>query len=864
MAFNIQRADQNQDENGTESESATPSLVSPPTIPRSDQTVRRYLIAPVAVILACLVKVFVLDALIEQETPFLVFFAAVMISAWYGGLRPGLLATVLAAFAATFFFRERHDLFSQGVRIVTFTLEGGLISLLCGALHGARQHAEDIVAVARRHEKAFRETEASYQIVSETASDAILTIDDESVIRYANLAAGKIFGYEVHELIGQKLLMLMPERFQMQHRQGIERYMQTGERHIPWKAVELPGLHRSGREIMLELSFGEFKRDGRHFFTGIARDITDRKHAERRAAAQHAATRTLAEATILAEAAPRILQAIGENLGWEFGALWLVDKDAGELRCIKTWSASQIESDEFEAIVSQSTFKRGVGLPGRAWESGQPVWITDVTQDQNFPRAPFAEKRNLRAAFAFPIVFGGAPLGVIEFFNREPQPRDEELLEMMAIIGGQMGQFIERQRVEEERAELLLREQAAHAQAEATSRAKDEFLATLSHELRTPLTPIIGWTHMLRRSEIMTEENRMTGINAIDKNAHALARLINDLLDMSAILNNKMRIERERVSLSDVLHEALETVEQQAAAQNIKIEITLCEDMTVTGDRARLVQVFWNLLANAVKFSREAKAVRIVCETDAQDVLVHIEDEGHGIAPEFLPFIFDRFRQADGSSTRQHGGMGIGLALVKTFVEAHGGSVSAASEGEGHGSRFTVRLPRASRLLASSDETARRDDATPEEGESARAKNRRVLIIEDETDTLQMLQLIFERRGFEVRACGSSAEAIRAADAGERFDIIVTDLGLPEMNGYKLIEHLRSVPGFEYIPAVALTGFAAAKDVEETLASGFTSHLAKPIDPSALIARIEELLDSPIPRTSPAAAAAPSNGEEPR
>lgn len=847
MASDIHRADQHERVNRIGDEGDKITDAPPNLLPRRSASGVRYFIAPLMVAAACAVKL-LLDPLIEQESPFLVLLAAVMVSAWYGGFGPGLLATVLAALAADFFFLAPYYSFrllnfGQGVWLATFALEGCLISLLSGALHIARRRGEANALTANEHEKAFQASEESYRIVAETASDAIITIDEESVIRYVNQSAGKIFGYSTNELVGQKLPMLMPERFRASHRQGVRRYTETGVKHIAWESIELPGLHKSGREIMLELSFGEFKRDGKQFFTGIARDITERKRAERRAAAQHAATRTLAEATTLGEAAPRILEAIGEGLEWQFGALWLVDKANDVLRCVEVWSAPGGEASDFAATTRSITLARGVGLPGRAWASDKPAWIADLTQDANFPRADSAAQSGLRAAFAFPIALGGETLGVIELFSRDAQPPDEKLLEMMTIIGGQMGQFIERQRVEEERVRLLERERAAHAVAEANSRAKDEFLATLSHELRTPLTPIIGWTHMLGRSEMLTDANRAIGLTAIEKNAHALARLINDLLDMSAILNNKMRIERTPVSLADALREAVETVEPQAVTRNVEIQLAACDPATesvlISGDRVRLVQVFWNLLANAVKFSRDAGVVRVSCDADASDARVHIEDDGQGIAPEFLPFVFERFRQADGSATRQHGGMGIGLALVKTFVEAHGGAVSAASEGRERGSRFTVRLPRVQVPTVAPDE---RDRAL--EVEAYAAKNHRILIVEDETDTLQMLQLLFERRGYRVCAYASATDTMRAATKGERFDIIITDLGLPEMSGHELLERLRRVPGFETIPAVALTGFAATKDIEESLRSGFTAHLAKPIDPSALVARIEELLDA--------------------
>ncbi|HYO90433.1 MAG TPA: PAS domain S-box protein, partial [Pyrinomonadaceae bacterium] len=239
---------------------------------------------------------------------------------------------------------------------------------------------------------ALGESEERYRIVAETASDAIITIDEESRILYANQSTEKIFGYPSSELVGQELTMLMPEYLRHLHRAGIKNYIETGQKHISWQAVQLPGLHKSGQEIVLELSFGEFIRDGKHFFTGIARDITTRKRAEERQAAQYAVTRALAESATIGEAAQSVLQSICEHLGWELGAFWNVDRSARVIRCVEVWHAPSIEVTEFASLSRRSEFSPGEGLPGHVWAQRAPVWIADLAHNQIFRRRAVALK----------------------------------------------------------------------------------------------------------------------------------------------------------------------------------------------------------------------------------------------------------------------------------------------------------------------------------------------------------------------------------------------------------------------------------------------------------------------------------------
>ncbi len=319
--------------------------------------------------------------------------------------------------------------------------------------------------------EALRVSEERYRVVTDAASDAIISIDENSVIQFANRATENIFGYTVAELSGERITMLMPDYLRHVHEVGIKRYLETGKRHLAWERIEVPGLRKSGKEFPLEISFGEFSRDGKRFFTGVIRDVTERKRAERYLAAQHAATRALAESATLSDAAPKILQTVCESLGWETGALWVVDRQANTLRCAEFWHTPSIVVAEFAAFSQHHTLAHGTGLPGRVWENAEPAWISDVAGNSNFPRANAAAKEGLHGGFAFPITLHNEVFGVIEFYSREIQPPDQELLGMMFAVGSQVGQFIE------------------HRQAATDLQASEERYRTLADSM-----PQIVWT----------------------------------------------------------------------------------------------------------------------------------------------------------------------------------------------------------------------------------------------------------------------------------------------------------------------------------------------------------------------------------
>ncbi|MGH9968729.1 MAG: ATP-binding response regulator [Pyrinomonadaceae bacterium] len=400
-------------------------------------------------------------------------------------------------------------------------------------------------------------------------------------------------------------------------------------------------------------------------------------------------------------------------------------------------------------------------------------------------------------------------------------------------------EITERKQAEEERAQLLVREQAARAEAEQANRTKDEFLATLSHELRTPLSAILGWSHLVRTGKL-DEAQMSRAFETIERNARSQSQLIDDLLDVSRIITGKLQIEPSPVDLSSVIEAAIDAVRPASEAKGIQFE-TVLDSTTclVPGDTNRLQQIFWNLFSNAVKFTPESGQVRVEMKRCAPHVSVSVQDSGIGISREFLPFIFDRFRQADGSTTRVHGGLGLGLAIVKHLVQLHQGTVEVKSEGKGQGSTFMVTLPlssgRSSQAIDESATSKREKNGLPTAFSKA-LEGLRILVVDDELDSRELLTAILTWCGSEVKCTESAQDAITAFRAWKP-DLLVSDIGMPKEDGYSLIRKLRKLKSkrAQGIPAVALTAYATSEDRTRALSSGFQLHISKPIDPEALV-----------------------------
>jgi PAS domain S-box-containing protein len=423
-----------------------------------------------------------------------------------------------------------------------------------------------------------------------------------------------------------------------------------------------------------------------------------------------------------------------------------------------------------------------------------------------------------------------------------------------SILSGSKGEFVgllalltdntERKRAEAERAELLKLEQRSRELAERASRMKDEFLATLSHELRTPLNAIIGWAAILTRGQV--EPSIVShATEVIHRNARAQARLIEDMLDVSRIINGKFQLDVRPVELVPIVDATIDVVRPMAEAKQIRVEKEF-DFLTnkVSGDSTRLQQIMWNLLSNAIKFTPEGGQVKVrVGQVNSQAEIV-VTDTGQGIRAEFLPYVFERFRQADSSYTRKHSGLGLGLAIVRHLVELHGGTVAAHSVGDGQGSSFTVRIPLAvvSTGTKSAEGTFQSGERVAPESKPGLLKGLRILVVDDHPDTREMVAALLEMDGAQVKATASASEALEAIKTW-RPDALVSDIGMPDEDGYSLIRKIRSLSLEEGadIPAIALTGYAGDEEGERALSAGFQVHLPKPAEPINLVNTIAHL-----------------------
>jgi signal transduction histidine kinase/response regulator RpfG family c-di-GMP phosphodiesterase len=572
----------------------------------------------------------------------------------------------------------------------------------------------------------------------------------------------------------------------------------------------------------------------------LATELEARKESESRLATEHSITRTVAYADSLETAAPEILRAFCDHMGAGLSAFWRLDHGGAGLTCsfIEMGETTQALYRLREVSLSQ-TFALGRGLPGYVWKKVAPVLLNETFQGRDFPRAKFARAAGLEHVIGFPIKIADEFYGVIEFFTRNPVSNDASLMNMLDAIGSEIGQFVQRKRIEAEREALLVREKALRQQAEKASRLKDEFLATVSHELRTPLNSILGWGQILNTGKLDDDERR-TALETIYRNARSQSQLIDDLLDTSRLITGNMHLNLSPTAVVPTIQTAIDVVRPAAEAKSISIETRFTSDIdTITCDTQRLQQMVWNLLTNAVKFTPDKGRVEISYERRDNSVCISVSDTGNGIEPEFLPLVFDRFRQADSSSTRTHHGLGLGLAIVRHLAELHGGNVSVKSDGPGKGSVFSIVLPITLAVI--------NDGQAPQKASNGHRYTKpikrqldglRISIVDDDNDACNLLRFSLEMSGAEVRTSSSVAEAMKSLREWVP-DLLLTDINMPGEDGYSLIKKLRALKPEQGadIPAIALTAMARSEDSEQALSSGFQMHIPKPVD-------IEELAEA--------------------
>lgn len=403
----------------------------------------------------------------------------------------------------------------------------------------------------------------------------------------------------------------------------------------------------------------------------------------------------------------------------------------------------------------------------------------------------------------------------------------------------------ERKRAEKEREENLIREQALREQAESANRSKDEFLAVISHELRSPLNAMSGWSKMLKRG-MLDDEKTLQAIEVIDRNINLQNHLIEDLLDVSRIITGKLKIEPTEINYCRIVGEAVETARPLAAEKNIKLTLTAkAETCNGFGDPNRLYQIVGNLLTNAVKFTPGGGAINVVLQTAGEIIEISVSDTGIGIEADLIPHIFERFRQADGSTRRKYGGLGLGLAIVKSLVEMHGGSVTAESEGENRGATFTVKIPLSAGANDQVENSKKKKKSNPTEAHDGILANTKIIIVDDETDALELLKFVLKNNGAEVHAFSTAGEVLEMTEKINP-DLLISDISMAEMDGYDLIHRIResSFSRNKFLPAIAMTAYTNVEDRAQVLSAGFQMHISKPFDIEEIPHQIKQLVDS--------------------
>jgi PAS domain S-box-containing protein len=632
-----------------------------------------------------------------------------------------------------------------------------------------------------------QEAQALLAAIIDSSDDAIISKDLNGIVRSWNRSAERIFGYSAEEIIGKPIRVLFPPDRLDEETQILAR-LQRGERVDHFETVRL---HKDGRHVAVSVTISPIRNPEGHVVgaSKVARDITQSVELEGRYRA------------IIASSDDAI-----------------VSKDLNGI--VQSWNQAAERMFGYTAAEMIGKSITVLFPPDRLDE--EPKILEQIRRGQRIDH--FETIRTCKDGRQLDVSVTISPV-------KDPTGR---------IIGvSKVARDISSiKRILREQEELLNREISARSEAERVGRMKDEFLSTLSHELRTPLSAILGWATLLRSEGGTNAQEFEEGIEIIERNARAQAQLIEELLDMSRVINGKLRLDVQSVDLQAIISDAIGSIRPSADAKGIRLTHVLDpKGGPITGDPNRLQQVLWNLLTNAVKFTPKGGRIQVFLRRVNSHIEISVVDSGQGISAEFLPHLFTRFSQADTSIARKHGGLGLGLALVKSLVELHGGTVKASSEGEAQGAKFVVSLPLTAVYRDDIEPTLTPAPATAASGSNPDLHGFHVLVVDDEADARGLIQHILKKCNATVTTAASAAEGI-AAVKQHHPDMILSDIGMPVEDGYEFLAKLRQLSDAEGgdTPAVALTAFARSEDRRRALMAGFQMHLPKPIEAAELLA----------------------------
>lgn len=657
----------------------------------------------------------------------------------------------------------------------------------------------------------LRHSEERFRLLVDCVRDyAIFMLDAEGHVLTWNAGAERFKGYRAEEIIGrhfsrfyppEALARGLPER-ELEVAQRVGTYEDEGWRvrkdgSLFWANVVITAMRDDNGKLV--------------GFAKVTRDLTRRRSHEEALRQSEERFRLLVEG--VADYAIFMLDVNGRIATWNVGA-----------QRIKGYEPDEIIGQHFSVF-----------YPQEARDSRWPEHELNVAAETgNFVDTGWRVRKDGTTFWANVTITalrdeGGRLIGFAKLTRDLTESKRVEAIENAS----------------EEREEILNAERSARMAAQRATRIKDEFLATLSHELRTPLSAILGWTQILASGQAISESDQRRGIEVIARNARAQVRLIDDLLDLNRIMTGKIRLDLQQISMREVAQAALDSAAPAAAAKDISLHCVLdSTPMPVNGDSGRLQQVVWNLLTNAIKFTSKGGQIQVLLHRVDSHIELSVADSGIGIPASFISQVFDRFRQRDSSTTRAHGGLGLGLAICKQLVELHGGTIRVASPGEGKGSTFCVDLPIS--MMAGVEE-GEGDPPMVESNEVAmvalpRLSGIHAVVVDDEADALEILERVLTGQGATVTSFGSAEEALTAIKTS-RPTVIVSDIGMPGMDGYQMIRSLRaSESKGDRIPALALTAFARADDRKRSLSAGFQAHLAKPFDTAELALQVANLV----------------------
>jgi PAS domain S-box-containing protein len=873
-----------------------------------------------------------LDPLWGLKLPYITLFPAIMVSAWLGGTRPGIVTTLITGVAAEYLWVEpsyswRVVNVSELLGIGMFLLVGVVISALNGAW--------------RRGTVALSESEQRLTVTLTSIGDAVITTDQEGRITRMNAIAERLTGRSAAEAIGVPLrdtFVIVNEFSHQPTPNPVDRVLREGV--IAGLANDTVLVSKDGNEIPIDDSAAPIRTASGEMIgvVMVFRDISERRRAERAQTealererlAREDTDRARREAETAAQQLRTALDA-GRMGTWQYTMATGHVRWSSGLEAIHGYAPGtfpgtfdafrdEIHPDDRDrvltAIAEAAEQRRDHHVEYRIirrdgtvrWVEGRGQLFLDNAQQPERMMGVCADVTERRQADErFRLAVDAAPAAMImvdqrgvivlanalaerllgysaneivgepverlvpprfrqghpefrrAFFaepNQRPMGAGRDLYALrrdgsevpveigISPITTHEGAFVlaavtditVRKEIEEQRTRLLAREQAARTELERASRLKDEFLAVLSHELRTPLNAVLGYAHVLN-SGVLPPERTQHALDAIQRNAHAQARLVESLLDLSRVMAGKLELDLHPLEVSRLVDAAIDVVRPDAEAKRIVLDVVAPTDpVRLMGDGGRLQQVLWNLLANAIKFTPADGRIIVGWRRQSAQVHIHVTDTGHGISAEFLPHVFERFSQAEGDKRRSRPGLGLGLALVREMVHAHGGTVAANSPGAGKGSTFTITLP----VSRAADVPSR--DTTPA-AVAVSLPGLEILVVDDDGDVRDLLAFVLESRGAIVRTASSAGEALHAIDE-RRPHVLLADVRMPDEDGYSLIRRVRAAEQTRHdrrLPAIAVTAYASPSDRDQALRAGYDSHVVKPVDPEALARTISHI-----------------------